>query len=229
MPITSTEMDPSPSVADSGSTESSRLATTPEWLLRVSVESLLIVLSILLALAVDEWREGRSNEELARQSLQIFAQEIVQNLAVMEDAVPYHMGLQQVVAEMAADAGRVVEVHSIVEGLQPTVLQNTAWEAALATNAFRHMDVNTVSKLSRMYGMQQRFHDETTVRRPEIFVTNATTDAQQLEQMEHALRYLTEVVRAEQGLLDVYLLALEEIEVLAEFREESMTADSAGS
>lgn len=222
MPITSTELDPSPPATDADSPSRRRLATTPEWLLRVSIESLLIVLSILLALAVDEWREGRSNEALARQSLQIFAREIEQNLAMMNDAVPYHMGLQQVVAEMAADADRVVDVQSILEGLQPIILQNTAWETALATGAFRHMDVNTVSRLSRMYSMQQRFRDQTTVGRPELFVTDALTDAQQLEQMEQALRYLTDVVRAEQDLRAVYLLALEEIDPLAEFREEGV-------
>lgn len=222
MPITSTELDTSvPPAADGAAPRRHRLATTPEWLLRVSIESLLIVLSILLALAVDQWREGRNNQELARQSLQIFAQEIEQNLAMMNDVVPYHMGLQQVVAEMAAEPDRSVDVHSIVEGLQPTVLLNTAWETALATGAFRHMDVNTVSRLSRMYSLQQRFRDQTTIGRPELFVTNAATPEQRLQQMQQALRYLTAVVRAEQELRGVYVLALEEIDPLATFRTEA--------
>lgn len=230
MPITSTELDQSAPPADArGAEPRNRLATTPEWLLRVSIESLLIVLSILLALAVDEWREGRSNETLADQSLQIFAQEIEHNLAMLRDVVPYHMGLQQVVGQMAAEPERVAEVHSIMEGLQPTVLHNTAWETALATGAFRHMDVTTVSFLSRMYSMQQHFRDQTT-RRPELFVTNATTTDQKLEQMQHALIYLTDVVRAEQELRDVYLLALDEIDELAAFRDEAPEPrDSTGS
>ena len=194
------------------------LAGTPEWLLRVSIESLLIIVSIVLALAVDEWREGRSYQKLARQSLQIFAREIEQNLAMMNDMVPYHLGLREVVADMAAEPERVVEVHSIVEGLQPTPLQNTAWETALATGAFRHIDVSAVSTLSRMYGLQQRFRDVSTTGRPALFVTAATTPEQKLEQMQHALLYLNDMVRAEQELRGLYLLALEEIGVLAELR-----------
>ena len=227
MPITATEL----ATPEAGANDSrpQRLASTPEWLLRVSVESLLIVLSILLALGVDEWRESRSYQELADQSLLIFAQELEQNFVKLDDVVPYHMGLHQVVAEMAADAERVVEVHTIVEGLQPTVLQNTAWETALATGAFRHIDVNTVSHLSRIYSMQQQFRDKTTLGRPELFVTNATTPEQQLEQMQHALMYLTDVVRAEQDLLGVYQLALEEIPTLARFRSTvGGSADSTG-
>ena len=191
------------------------------------------MLSILLALAVDEWREGRSYDDLARQSLQIFAREIEYNFEKIDELLPYHTGLQQVVAEMAANTDapeRVVEVHSIVEGLQPTVLHNTAWEAALATGAFRHMDVHTVSRLSLMYSLQQRFRDQTTLGRPELFVTAATTPEQQLEQMQHALMYLTDVVRAEQDLHAVYLLALEEIDALAEFRDEAAALrDTTGS
>ena len=221
MPITATELDSSPDSTENGTSGRRRLATTPEWLLRVSIESLLIMLSILLALAVDEWRESRSYQELARQSLQIFAQEIEPNLAMMNDVVPYHVGLQQVVAEMAAEPDRVVDVHSIMEGLQPTVLLNTAWETALATGAFRHMDVSTVSRLSRMYSLQQRFRDQTTIGRPELFVTEAATPEQRLQQMQQALRYLTDVVRAEQELRGVYLLALEEIDPLAAFRTDA--------
>ena len=223
MPITATELETQPTGHDiPGAVRPARLASTPEWLLRVTVESILIVMSILLALAVDEWQEGRDFEALGQQSLHIFAQEIEQNLAMMNDVVPYHVGLQQVVTEMAAEPESVVDVHSIVEGLQPTVLLNTAWSTALATGAFRHMDVNTVSKLSRMYSLQQRFRDQITFGRPELFVSSATTPEQKLEQMQHALMYLNEIVRAEQELRGIYRLALEEIDAIAALRSDSL-------
>src|SRR5690606_33677114 len=106
------------------------------------------------------------------------------NLAMMNETLPYHIGLRDVVTDMAAEPDRVVDVHSILEGLEPTVLQNTAWETALATGAFRYIDVNTVSKLSRMYSLQQRY--QSTSGRPELYVSSATTAQQKLEQMQHA-------------------------------------------
>jgi hypothetical protein len=51
-----------------------------------------------------------------------------------------------------------------------------------------------------------------------LFVSAATTPEQQLEQMQHALMYLTDVARAEQDLLDVYAFALTEIAPLSQFR-----------
>ena len=227
MPITSsTHAEPATErvAVAPGAPRKRPLAGTPEWLLRVSIESMLIIVSIVLALAVDEWREGRSYQRLARQSLQIFAREIEQNLAMMNEMVPYHLGLREVVSDMAAEPESVVEVHSIVEGLQPTPLQNTAWETALATGAFRHIDVSAVSTLSRMYSLQQRFRDVTTTGRPELFVTAATTPEQKLEQVQHALLYLNDMVRAEQELRGLYLLALEEIAVLAELRSATSVA-----
>ncbi|HEX6134093.1 MAG TPA: hypothetical protein VFZ24_09020 [Longimicrobiales bacterium] len=219
MPITSTDVAPVADAPADGSAPRSRRSSTPEWLLRVSVESLLIVMSILLALAVDEWREGRNYQELAQHSLEIFGREIEQNLAMLSEIVPYHVGLRDVVTDMAAHPDRVVDVHSILEGLEPTVLQNTAWETALATGSFRYIDVATVSKLSLMYGLQQRY--QATSGRPELYVTSATTPEQKLEQMQHALMYLNDLVRAEQRLLGVYLLALEEVPDLAALRSDS--------
>ncbi|HEX6306557.1 MAG TPA: hypothetical protein VFZ69_00140 [Longimicrobiales bacterium] len=219
MPITSTDVPIADDAAPRGGARAVRRSSTPEWLLRVSVESLLIVMSILLALAVDEWQEGRDYQELAQHSLQVFASEIEQNLAVLNEIVPYHLGLRDVVSDMAAEPERVTDVHSILEGLEPTVLQNTAWETALATGAFRYIDVATVSKLSRMYSLQQRY--QATQGRPELYVTSATLPEQKLEQMQHALMYLNDLVRAEQQLLGVYLLALEEVPDLAGLRSDS--------
>src|SRR5690606_9997973 len=98
MPITSTDVPPPDAAPTKGdSPPRRRRSGTPEWLLRVSIESVLIMVSILLALGVDEWRDGRDYRELAQQSLQIFALEIEQNLAMMNETLPYHIGLRDVV------------------------------------------------------------------------------------------------------------------------------------
>ena len=46
-----------------------------KWILKGIVESVFVVGSILLALAVDEWAQERENAELADQSLAIFERE----------------------------------------------------------------------------------------------------------------------------------------------------------
>ena len=52
-----------------------------------------MVASILLALAFDDWNEDRGYAELADQSLAIFEQEILQNIARVEDGIAVaHVG-----------------------------------------------------------------------------------------------------------------------------------------
>ena len=71
------------------------------------------MLSILLALAVDNWTESRRHQRLAQQSLEIFEREIRQTLAVVEGNAPYHTGLRSVVAEaIAHPSSRAVATRS---------------------------------------------------------------------------------------------------------------------
>src|SRR5688572_13181495 len=105
----------------------------PPWLARVLVESFFIMFSILLALAVENWRENRQHRRLAQQSLQIFEREIRQNLARIDDVTPYHSGLRSVVAEALVNPAQAADMRSIVAGLQPTVLLNTSSQTSLAT------------------------------------------------------------------------------------------------
>jgi len=49
---------------------------TSEWLPRVLFESALIVVSILVALGLDEWREKRQDAQTVRQALINFVSEI---------------------------------------------------------------------------------------------------------------------------------------------------------
>ena len=71
------------------------------------VESLLVVGSILLALALDEWNEGQDYQDLATLSLVNFEREIQQNRLRLEDVTPFHVGLRDVLANMDAGGAAV--------------------------------------------------------------------------------------------------------------------------
>jgi hypothetical protein len=182
----------------------------PPWLARVLVESFFIMFSILLALAVENWRENRQHRRLAQQSLQIFEREIRQNLARIDDVTPYHSGLRSVVAEALVNPAQAADMRSIVEGLQPTVLLNTAWQTALATGALTHIDVETVSALSLTYSIQERFREDTRASLPRITV-GETDQAEFTRQVQRTHAYLNELITAEQELRGVYKQAMESI------------------
>ncbi|MEX2282116.1 MAG: hypothetical protein WEE89_06510 [Gemmatimonadota bacterium] len=195
--------------------------STPTWLVRVFIESSFIMLSILLALAVDEWRENRSHRLLAQQSLMIFEREIRQNLARLDDVVPYHSGLVNVVAQIRADPTRATDIRSIVEGLETNVMLNTAWQTALATGALTHMDVETVSALSLTYSLQQRFSEESRLSIPRIWVAGSLSRDELGRTIEETYAYLTDLLTSEQQLRGVYREALEIIQRVGPAEEDS--------
>jgi len=189
-----------------------RTPNRPAWLLRVLVESFSIVLSILVALAVDNWRDNRNNHQLAMKSLRIFEREIRQNLSRLEDVSPYHSGLRDVVVQAQADPEHGFDVRSIVEGVRPTVLLNTAWQTALATGALTHIDVETVSALSLTYSIQQRFVDDGRVSYQRLAGSEAPAGAESRAMVSTTSTYLSDLVTAEQQLRGVYEQALQIID-----------------
>ena len=119
------------------------------------VESVLVVGSILLALAFDEWSEDRENQDLADRSLSNFEREIEQNRVRLEDVTLFHAGLRDLLANMDAGAAAVpsTTIRNIMEGFQPAILVNTAWETAVATGTLAYMDYDVVSGLSLTYNL----------------------------------------------------------------------------
>lgn len=181
------------------------------WILKGLVESVLVVGSILLALALDEWAQDQEYAELADQSLGIFEREISQNRARLEDAAPYHMGIRDLLGQMRALPESRMDVASILEGLHPPVLLNTAWETALATGALTHMEFEVVSALSLTYSIQESFASRTRVERPPLSSSSTLTAREVSEQLEAAYDYVSALSQDESELLAVYDQALEMI------------------
>jgi hypothetical protein len=186
-----------------------RRVSWPSWLLRVFVESFFIMFSILMALAVDNWRENRQNRRLAQQTLRIFEREIRLNLATIEDITPYHSGLRSVVAEAIANPAQAADMRTIVEGLRPTILQNTAWQTAGASGGLTHIDVETTWQLSLTYSFQERFRQQTLASLPS-FSLAAVADKEEMQRNVRQMHnYLNELVTLEQDLRAAYLQAIE--------------------
>lgn len=138
-----------------------RGSATSVWLPRVLFESALITVSILLALALDEWREDRQDLQTVEQALSNFLSEIQQNKARVDDAAPFNRGLRNVLDQhyQEGSISSTNEFIAILESYTPIVLQSTAWETALATGSVTKMDYSLVSALSLTYGLQNRYQE----------------------------------------------------------------------
>ena len=197
---------------------------TAVWLPRVLFESMLIILSILVALGLDEWRDDRQNAENIDQALVNFIGEIQQNKARVEDAAPFNQGLRHVLnrRQQVKAIESVATFINIIESYNPVVLRSTAWETAIATGALAKLDYDLVSALSLTYSLQNRYQQVSRTGMMEL------TSPQNLSQdkldlaIYNAIRYLDDVTGMETELGGFYT----EAEAVLQSARQLVTEDS---
>jgi hypothetical protein len=176
-------------------------------------ESALIVVSILVALGLDEWREKREDAELVRNSLTTFLIEVQQNKIRVDDAVPFNQGLRQVLARhyFDDDVETVDEFVSMIESYSPAALQSTAWDTALATGSLAKMEYTVVTALSLTYGLQNRYQLATQTGMSNLTSPqNLSQDKLRLS-FYNSIRYLDTVTSLETELGITYMEAMSAI------------------
>jgi len=179
---------------------------TAEWLPRVLVESFLITISILVALALDEWRENREDDENVQQALSNFVSEIQQNQARIDDAAPFNLGVLNVLRNRyeSGDIGSVDDFVIMVESYSPADLQTTAWETALATGSLAKMEYSVVAALSFTYSRQNRYQIATQSGMAELTsLQNLSVDRLDLA-VYNSIRYMSDISSMESDLSDYF-------------------------
>lgn len=180
--------------------------STSVWLPRVLFESALIVLSILVALGLDEWRENREDEETVQLALSNFVREIQQNQASVEDSAPFNQGLRSVLRNryQTNDIGSVNEFVNMVESYAPAVLQSTAWETALATGSLAKMQYDLVSALSLTYSLQNRYLLASRSGMAELTSPQNLSEDKLNLAVYNSIRYLDDITSMEEELSVIY-------------------------
>jgi type II secretory pathway pseudopilin PulG len=127
------------------------------WLPRVLAESVLIVLSVLLALAVDQWRDERDRAELAEVALGSIRAELEANRAGVERAREHHLAMHDSLTTYA-EAGQRPPARLYLGGIfNPALVHSIAWESARETGATAEIPYETILELSRIYDIQTRY------------------------------------------------------------------------
>lgn len=177
------------------------------WLPQVIIESILIVVSILVALGLDGWRENREDEEFVRMALSNFLIEIRQNQIRVADAAPFNLGLRIVLNQhyVADDITSIEEFVSMVESYSPTAPQSTAWDTALATGSLAKMDYNLVTALSLTYSLQDRYDLTTRSRMSDLTSTQYLSDDKLRLAVYNSIRFLDDVTNMEAELGVTYV------------------------
>jgi hypothetical protein len=126
---------------------------------RILIESALIAVSILLALAANQWNDARKQRTLTERSLHAVSDEIKGNAARVHAVLDYHRGLET--AAHTADTSN--HVHSLADwghavpiwsGFAAPEYDATAWQTAITLGAVSNMGFDTVQTLARLYTLQ---------------------------------------------------------------------------
>lgn len=172
---------------------------------------MLIVMSILAALGVRAWQDGRAVTQLISRSLDSFQNEIAQNRSRIDDLYRYHAGLQSLLSEtnVHVQSESMQDIHDILDSLQSSVLLTSAWDTALATGALSEMEYETVFVLSLTYSYQQRFQTLYNTRLNDVQELSTDDSITPTRLLSSANRYMAELTTSEAELLTAYDQALE--------------------
>lgn len=189
---------------------------------RFLFESLLIVLSVLLGLALNEWRQHRADRELAATAVENCRRELAANLAELERSLPVHREVQERLREVATRAGEPPGLFALMDqimpesGLQLPVLKDVAWQTALATGALRHMGYDEASTLAGVY-LAQTAGVQATVGRfsDHLFSHRSFAADGHAETLQLLLLFFHELVSQEEFMLRRYRVLLESADATA--------------
>lgn len=142
---------------DSDAKSAPARARWPAWLPKALFEAALIVLSVLLALVVNEWREDQQQQQRAGVALQSIQAELRENLQSVRRARANHLAMQTSLRTLAT-RGQTPPPDIYLGGIfNPALVSASAWEAARESGMTEHLPYELVLALSRVYAEQARY------------------------------------------------------------------------
>jgi len=114
---------------------------------QVALEVFSIVLGVLLALAVSEWQESRSNLEKSRLALTNVRAELQSNLKLLQTIHPINSG---VVEKLSSGGTESSSDQTVVPGVQ---MRSSAWQTLSATGLGNYVDYDLLIELSQLYSL----------------------------------------------------------------------------
>jgi hypothetical protein len=187
------------------------VSSLPETVL----QCLLIVISVVLALGVDEWKDARKEREMKVHSLVSFAHEIHANRDLLDGQAAFAASMPATLAGMESE-GELRTAEDFydklgVSSFQPPALQATAWQTAVATGVVRLLDYHTVDVLSGTYGSQADYERGSERRLPDFLRTGTAPPGSIRGMVGAAARYMNDETQETNKLLAAYAAALDEI------------------
>jgi hypothetical protein len=184
------------------------------WLSDLIIQPIMIVLSILVALGVNNWQESRALAKRVADARTAFINEIRANrdLLVSSDYLPHHQRLRAQYKQ-AADAGAADPGAFFETGVHPAPLRDSAWRMLTGSTILTELPSDLVLALSEIYRAQESLEKGNNG-----FLTALVAPRSDRETPAYAKdvtgsisMYLNDLVPAEERLVQNYDTALEKL------------------
>ena len=137
------------------------------WLVRALFESALIILSIIAALAVNEWRDTRELQSQVRRARVAFAQEIQANRETLlseQTGLPYHKRLWQRYQDLGTKPVITIEdlepiYQEFPTGVHMLRLRDAVWRSFSGSDLLRRLEQRDLFLLAEIYRQQEEIDD----------------------------------------------------------------------
>jgi hypothetical protein len=142
---------------------------------RVLAEISLIFIGVLLALALDSWREREAQVTTLQGLLSQVVDEVRNNRIACAEAIPFHRKAEAEYAaasELYRQEGRFEQPEVAAQGSRELRLSDAAFEALLNSSVVEQLPPDVLIKLSAVYQEQERY----TARNQVYFATVLATD-----------------------------------------------------
>ena len=136
----------------------------PGWAPRALAESLLIVFSVVLALAVSEWADGRRTAARVKEMRGYLIEEIKANRAALasDRYLPHHQRLKQIFGRATGVPGQTVSRQQaepalqalFKTGLHQASLQDAVWTSVSSGDLLAELRPREMFALAGLYRMQ---------------------------------------------------------------------------
>lgn len=124
-----------------------------EKLPELILEAVSVVFAVLLALAVDEWRETRSRNALAERARASILEEIRNNETELRNTRDNNRALlakiEEAQSQLAQKRNTSLDFH-----FEIALLSSSAWNTAQMTQAANHLDFEWLRRISNVYELQ---------------------------------------------------------------------------
>ena len=126
-----------------------------EKLPEILIEAGSVVFALLLALALNQWNERRELRERGDAVRSAIRAELAENRIEIASARPNLLEIQRELRDVID--GKELAEHALSVDLGVSLLSAAAWRAALATQATQTIDFKWMTKVAKIYELQDNY------------------------------------------------------------------------